>query len=296
VSAAIGIFANAPGSPTPSTQYDKGIVFGAGGIASGTAIALPETYSMTWFNSANQVTNAIFSNATTATGSSATIQKIEFSDYGTLFVDGSGNTQFRVNNGVSSAANYVMATAAASGSSPTIQAQGSDPNPSLVLSGQGTGGVSILGYKTGTNVSAGYVGEYICAQVTNGGSPTGCATNTSTPVSLATNTPVNIASISLTAGDWDVWGSVGFLPAGTTTTQNLQGWISTSSATNPVPPNYGAYFYQPISYAAGVAPFMPVGTRQINVSSTTTVYLEAQAGFSVSTMTGYGFLAARRRD
>lgn len=296
VSAAIGIFANAPGSPTPSTQYDKGIVFGAGGIASGTAIALPETYSMTWFNSANQVTNAIFSNATTATGSTSTIQKIEFSDFGTLFVDGAGSTQFRVNNGVSGAANYVMATAAASGSSPTIQAQGTDPNPSLVLSGQGTGGVSILGYKTGTNVSAGYVGEYICAQVTNGGSPTGCATNTSTPVSLTTNTPVNIASISLTAGDYDVWGSVGFLPAGTTTTQNLQGWISTASATNPIPPNFGAYFYQPLSYPAGVAPFMPVGTRQINVSSTTTVYLEVQAGFSVSTMTGYGFLAARRRD
>lgn len=296
VSAAIGIFANAPGSPTPSTQYDKGIVFGDGGIATGVAIALPETYSMTWFNSSNQVTNAIVSNATTATNSPQLVQKIAFSDSGTLFVDGAGNPQFRVTNNIGSAANYVMAQANATTLRPNLTAQGTDTNIQLYLGGKGNGGAAVQGQTTGSNATAGVMGEYFCAQVTNGGSPTGCATNTSTPVSLATNTPVNVASIPLTAGDWDVWGSVGFIPAGTTTTQNLQGWISTSSATVPTPPNFGAYFYSPLSYAAGVAPFVPVGTRQINVSSSTTVYLEVQAGFSVSTMTGYGFIAARRRD
>lgn len=139
VSAAIGIFANAPGSPTPATQYDKGIVFGAGGIASSIAIAMPTNYTMSWFNASNGQTNAIFSSALLSDAPHS--QKIQFSDNGMLVVDGSGNPQFRVLNGITSAANYIATTAAVTGSSPIVSANGTDTNVTLTLQGQGTGTV-----------------------------------------------------------------------------------------------------------------------------------------------------------
>jgi hypothetical protein len=296
VSAAMAIFANAPGSPTPATQYDKGIVFGAGGISSGVAVALPETYSMTWFNSNNQVTNAIFSNATTATNSAQLVQKIEFSDFGTLFVDGSGNPQFRVANNIGSAANYVMASANATTLRPSLIASGTDTNIQLYLGGTGNGGAAVQGQTTGCNATMGVVGEYICAQVTNGGSPTGCVTNSNTPVLVTTNAPANVTSITLTPGDWDVWGSIAELPAGTTTTQNIQGTIPTVSATIGAGGGPGAGLYLPLSFGGGVGPRLPVGMRQVNVATTTTVYLVTQVGFSNSTCAVIGEIAARRRD
>lgn len=59
---------------------------------------------------------------------------------------------------------------------------------------------NIVGVTNGSNAAAGSVGEYVTA------SPTG--------ISLTTGTTINLTSISLTAGDWDVSGAVEFSPAG----------------------------------------------------------------------------------
>lgn len=152
----------------------------------------------------------------------------------------------------------------------------------------------IVGTTTNNNANAGSVGEYICAQVTSGGSPTGCATNSSTPVSLTTGIAANVTSISLTPGDWDVRGNVEFSPAGTTNQVGSIATINTVSATLPTQPNNGAFAFINVTLPAGQGIALPTGTIRISVSTATTVYLIAQAAFNTSTDTAFGFIGARR--
>ncbi|HIH2745556.1 hypothetical protein L3V59_13825 [Burkholderia aenigmatica] len=149
----------------------------------------------------------------------------------------------------------------------------------------------IVGTTTNNNANAGSVGEYICAQVTNGGSPSGCRTNSSTPVSLATGTYANVTSISLTAGDRDMEGSVGFLPAGSTVMGAQVSGISTTSATLGPADSHAAVEEANVT---GLASTMATPRSRISVASTTTVYLVAYASFSTSTCTAVGFVTARR--
>jgi hypothetical protein len=137
---------------------------------------------------------------------------------------------------------------------------------------------------TATNDSApaGRVGEYIESEVLVGSA-----------VALTSTVAANITSISLTAGDWDVWGTVAFSLTGATQTAAPGGWISTTSATAPAIPNKGAiaqFFPQQINGQAT----WPVGMRRLSLASTTTVYLSASDGFSAGSVSAYGFIGARR--
>jgi hypothetical protein len=153
-----------------------------------------------------------------------------------------------------------------------------------------TGGISqfdgqLIGKGTSTNdnISTGYLGEYVESDV-----PAASA------VSVSNATATNITSISLTAGDWDVWGAVGTLPAGATTTSTELGWLSTTSATLPTDTNKGAYAALAISLGAGAGMTFPIGRRRLSLASTTTVYLSTYLAFAVSTMQAMGCIAARR--
>ena len=106
-------------------------------------------------------------------------------------------------------------------SNPIIQAVGSDTNVQLQLLGQGTGGVSIQGVASNANASAGNVGEYITSNIPNGSA-----------VSLTNGTAQNITSISVTAGDWDIFGNVTGFIAGVTNPDFIA-WTSLTSATLP---------------------------------------------------------------
>lgn len=159
-SAAITIAMN---DPTNKAKYDKGIVFHALGIngtngasGTGTAIAFAPGHQINYFNNSNQQTSGIYSSAQTA--STTSNQRIQMSDFGTLITDGNGFTLFRVQNniGLSTAGNYINIIAAASGSSPTIQATG-DTNLDLFLTGSGTGNVKFGTYTAGAVAQAGYV-------------------------------------------------------------------------------------------------------------------------------------------
>jgi len=143
----------------------------------------------------------------------------------------------------------------------------------------------IPGTTTNGNATAGNVGEYISSQILSGSA-----------VSLTTATPANVTSISLTGGDWDVWGTVAFVANVLTTATIFEGGINTTSATLPTPPGSGAYFQEALSVAAGaIEPCTPIGMTRISIASTTTVYLVAQSTFATNTMSVYGFLGARRR-
>jgi len=142
----------------------------------------------------------------------------------------------------------------------------------------------IPGTGTNDNADAGNVGEYISSTVLAGSA-----------VGLTTATAANVTSISLTAGDWDVWGAVANTVGAGTTTSLVVGWISTTSATQPTSPNEGAYASDSRAVAANGVVTMPVGSKRISLASTTTVYLGVRADFAVNTMAAYGFIGARRR-
>lgn len=139
---------------------------------------------------------------------------------------------------------------------------------------------TISGTTTNDNATAGNIGEYIESNITSGSA-----------VSLTTATPADVTSISLTAGDWDVEGTVGFTITGATT-ENFRSGSNTTSAT------FGGdntYTYVPIIAAAftnelrGLIP-----TRRYSLSGTTTIYLIGQANFSAGSVDAYGLIRARR--
>jgi hypothetical protein len=141
----------------------------------------------------------------------------------------------------------------------------------------------IVGTTTNNNANAGSVGEYISQSVPAG-----------SEVPLTTITPKNVASITLSAGDWDVTGNIGFDPAGTTITQNFRGGISTTSATLPLAGDATLFYVAPPSNA-GAGADMPTGTLRLSLATPTTVYLVAQSQFTTSTSAAYGYIGARRR-
>jgi hypothetical protein len=142
----------------------------------------------------------------------------------------------------------------------------------------------IVGTTTNNNVSAGSVGEYISSTVLVGSA-----------VPLTTGTATTITSISLTAGDWDIWGNVVVLTASGTTITLVVSSYNTTASTLPTPPNNGWYTQWNGSVAGALSHAPSGGKARVSLSATTTIYLIGQANFTGSTASGYGFLGARRR-
>ena len=147
---------------------------------------------------------------------------------------------------------------------------------------------NLLGTVTDDPALAGNLGEIISSIIAPGSS-----------VSLSTGTAKNITSIILSAGDWDVWGGVCFNHAATTTVNDVQVSIGSTSAT--IDPSAGRYAALPMfglvpaSYLTVSSICIPGFTLQITSGGTPTIYLVATADFAVSTMTAYGAIYARRR-
>ena len=137
-----------------------------------------------------------------------------------------------------------------------------------------TGG--IIGTTTNDSTTAGNVGEVI--------------TSTVSAVAISDVTLTNITSLSLTAGDWDVSGNISYVPAASTTIAQINGSISTTSATN------SADLFQFVgTFLTGYTSALAVPTRRISISGTTTVYLVGLCDYGVSTLTASGTIYARRR-
>lgn len=148
---------------------------------------------------------------------------------------------------------------------------------------------AILGTTTNDSASAGFIGEFITSTVATPGA------------TLTSPTPSNVTSISLTAGDWDVSGVVDFAFAGTTSYTQVQAGISLTTATLAGQAGGGGLGTDPNSSFATPAqvptalPFtVEVNTVRISLSATTTVFLVAQATFTVAGLTAFGTIRARR--
>ena len=186
--------------------------------------------------------------------------------------------QNQVNNNVPTAI-----TAAISGAMPGTAANATlaaTATNALACSGNSatatnaTNANNVLGVTNGSNAAAGSVGEFITA--TAAVTPSGTQT---------------ITSINLTAGDWDVWGSVDFQSSGFPVSVANAG-ISTTN--NALPANH---FQFKFSLSGGTTTTSevsgPVPMQRVSVSVTTPVYLVANmTGGATNTCDAY--LAARR--
>lgn len=144
-------------------------------------------------------------------------------------------------------------------------------------------GVKLLGAVNDAAPGAGNVGHLIESEVLAGSA-----------VSLTTATAADVTSISLPAGSYLVWGQVSLALNAATTMTRFDAWISEVSATFPTPPNKGALVGIRTTFETGVAQYLPVGTRLMRLSGTTTVRLSARATFAVNTCAAYGYIGAMR--
>jgi hypothetical protein len=171
--------------------------------------------------------------------------------------------------------------------------QGDDALHIIGLGGAVIGGLdpngAVLGASGAAAANAGSVGQIIRSTI-----PVGSA------VTLTTATPANVTSMSVTAGDWDVFASVDFNPAATTSITQLIESISLTSATLATQPGGAGLGPDPNDTWSQVAAannglINMYSQTTLLISATTTVYLVAQATFTVAGMTAYGTLTARRR-
>ena len=154
---------------------------------------------------------------------------------------------------------------------------GASPIIGLQLTSAGS---SLLGTNTNNNASAGYVGEYVESVVLSGAA-----------VSLSNATVANMTSVSLTAGDWDVYENLTYnISVGATI---VGGGISTTSATLPDASVQSAYTNNAAA-TLGQGTGITLPMRRISIASTTTVYATAYAYFAAGTVSVYGKLSARR--
>lgn len=136
---------------------------------------------------------------------------------------------------------------------------------------------NIAGITSGAGATAGIVGQVV--------------TNSASGVSLTSNTATNITSISLTAGDWLVWGSLDFLPAPTTVMQLQAVGISTASATFP---GFSAATSYGFTASAGAGSILATPLVLLNLSAAATAFLVTTQIFTISTCTASGAITAIR--
>ncbi len=144
----------------------------------------------------------------------------------------------------------------------------------------------IIGSTTNNSADDGSVGQVVIAFV-----------DPASPISLTTGTITNVTSISLTAGDWDVYGNVGVQGNGSTLLQDALGWTNSVSASL-----VSAYLYNNIVYSvagnavfAQASPAFNVPMQRYSLGTTTSIFLTTYVDFTISTCTAYGYIIARRR-
>jgi hypothetical protein len=163
------------------------------------------------------------------------------------------------------------------------------PSQTLWLLNPGGGfgpyATALLGQLPGTatndNASAGNIGEYMSA-------------SSGSSVSLINSTATDLCQITLTPGDWDVWGNVAFFNGASTTLLEYISGITLTSGTLPAFPNGAIQAVSGISIVGTASVYLFAGVTRISVAAPTIVYCECAASFTGGGCGGNGFIAARR--
>jgi len=143
-----------------------------------------------------------------------------------------------------------------------------------------TGATAITGTNTNNVAAAGYVGEYLSAAVGAGSA-----------VALTTGTVVNVTTLSLTAGDWDVRGIAAFTGTSAQCTSQ-SGGVNTTSATLPGATAGGVVGIATTAVLGNC--IYDIAPTRFSLAATTPIYLVANATFTTGAASVYGQISARR--
>lgn len=133
----------------------------------------------------------------------------------------------------------------------------------------------VVGTTTNDSAAAGSVGELLTA--------------TGSGVAMTSTVAVNITSLSVTAGDWDIWAWFDFTESAFAYTRCEASVSTTSATTGATPTTIGSSALLASEYKG------PVVAQRFSFSGTTTVYLVGKCTFGSGTSTAGGTIYARRR-
>jgi hypothetical protein len=137
------------------------------------------------------------------------------------------------------------------------------------------------GVTDGSNAATGQIGEWLSSVVASGSG-------------LANNIPVNVTTLALTAGDWDVRGEVWFTLGGGPT-GDVEAGIGLTSATIPGTPGVGSRVTQNWVHTPGTGQVLALASSRLSLAAAGTAYLVAEVGYSSGTApVAYGRIEARR--
>lgn len=196
---------------------------------------------------------------------------------------------------------------------PFLFPNGSANSPSMAFSsdadGTGTGFYRIGANNIGLSLNGAAIIDFDASRISmdvktnvkgtadNGTGPTGyfgeqlSATNTG-GTSLTNGNSVNITSVSITAGDWDVWGFCSMTGTAAVASLEVCGIGTTNTSLGTL---YDGSRGIQMEGLASQDLVVPVGPLVLNLNSTTTYYLNARADFSGGTVSGGGKIWVRRR-
>jgi hypothetical protein len=151
---------------------------------------------------------------------------------------------------------------------------GSAAAPSEIAAGQ------LPATATNDNAAAGRAGEYLSSNIT-------------AAASLTTATALNLTTLSLTAGDWDIEGSISFAASVATFTL-LYACVSTTTLDLGQTDMTNPWARLQVTTVAGAQTTLTPVTKRLSVAGGTTVYLVAYCVFGSGSATAIGILRARR--
>lgn len=129
--------------------------------------------------------------------------------------------------------------------------------------------------------------------INTSGSQSGTQTGAPTAL-LSTGTAVNLAAMSLTAGDWDVAIDFSFFAGGVTSITLLAGGTSTTSVVISAIPGRETQLDLAANVPGVSNNIMHAGPARYSLSTTTTIYCVVTGTFTVSTLVSWGGCRARR--
>jgi hypothetical protein len=189
----------------------------------------------------------------------------------------SGTSSYLTLTGPITSTNAFTITSTVTTGTPIFAATGSDTNISANINSKGTGRIAIQGIGTNTVAAAGYVGELLTA-----------ANLFASPITFSTGVAKTLQTVTLTPGDWDVYGNI-FFSAGTNLTSTQTG----ISITNNTMPDTSLIAF--VANAASTGSGLNAPMRTFSVSSNTPVYLVG-IGAGTGTISCSGAIYARRRS
>jgi hypothetical protein len=141
------------------------------------------------------------------------------------------------------------------------------------------------GTTTNDNALPGMIGEYLLSDIPKVSS-----------VGLTNNVTANIATIALTAGDWDVWINGALMGVTATALGNANFYISSTSLGG----NNTNGAVARLAYNPATAPFasgdltLDIGPWRVSLAAPATYYFTALCGFASGALSAYGCIQARR--